>query len=37
MKRTLKLGTRGSLLARAQSQMVADQLSAATGWPVALV
>ncbi|MBL8614717.1 MAG: hydroxymethylbilane synthase [Deltaproteobacteria bacterium] len=37
MKRTLKLGTRGSLLARAQSQMVADQLSAATGWPVELV
>ena len=37
MKRTLKLGTRGSLLARAQSQMVADQITAATGWPVELV
>lgn len=37
MKRTLKLGTRGSLLARAQSQMVADQVAAATGWPVELV
>jgi hydroxymethylbilane synthase len=37
MKRTLKLGTRGSLLARAQSQMVADQVAAATGWAVELV
>jgi hydroxymethylbilane synthase len=34
---TLKLGTRGSALAMAQSRMVAEQLTAATGEPVDLV
>ena len=35
--KTLKLGTRGSLLARTQSGHVADALTAATGVPVELV
>ena len=35
--KTLRLGTRGSLLARTQSQQVADALTAATGVPVELV
>jgi hydroxymethylbilane synthase len=34
---TLRLGTRGSALAMAQSRMVAEQLTAATGEPVDLV
>ena len=34
---TLRLGTRGSKLARTQSQAVADALTAATGMPVELV
>jgi hydroxymethylbilane synthase len=34
---TLRLGTRGSALARTQSQTVADALTAATGTPVELV
>jgi len=34
---TLRLGTRGSELARAQSQAVADAITAATGAPVELV
>jgi hydroxymethylbilane synthase len=34
---TLKLGTRGSALAMAQSRMYADQLTVATGEPVELV
>jgi hydroxymethylbilane synthase len=37
MSRTLRLGTRGSLLARAQSQQVADLLTTRTGVPVELV
>ena len=37
MTTTLRLGTRGSLLARTQSQQVADALTAATGVPVELV
>jgi len=36
MIKTLKLGTRGSALARAQSQWVAEQISAASGFPVQL-
>lgn len=36
MMKTLKLGTRGSALARGQSQWVADQLGAATGCRVEL-
>lgn len=35
--KTLKLGTRGSLLALTQSQQVADAITAATGHPVELV
>lgn len=35
--RTLRLGTRRSALALAQSQLVADQVTAATGHPVELV
>lgn len=35
--KTLKLGTRGSLLALTQSQQVADAITAATGRPVELV
>lgn len=34
--RSLVLGTRGSALAVAQSQTVADQITAASGWPVRL-
>src|SRR5215217_445196 len=34
---TLRLGTRGSALARTQSQAVADAITAATGTPVELV
>jgi hypothetical protein len=34
---SLRLGTRGSALALAQSQLVADALTTATGWPVELV
>jgi hydroxymethylbilane synthase len=34
---TLRLGTRGSALARTQSQAVADAITAATGMPVELV
>ena len=37
MKRHLKLGTRGSLLARAQSQWVANQVQVRTGHSVELV
>lgn len=37
MTTTLKLGTRGSLLARTQSQQVADAITAATGVAVELV
>ena len=37
MTATLRLGTRGSALARTQSQTVADALTAATGTPVELV
>ncbi len=37
MKTPLRLGTRGSALALAQSQTVADALTAATGHPVELV
>ncbi|MFL6094589.1 MAG: hydroxymethylbilane synthase, partial [Blastococcus sp.] len=34
---TLRLGTRGSELARTQSQAVADAITTATGTPVELV
>ena len=37
MSSPLRLGTRGSALALAQSQLVADSLTAATGRPVELV
>ena len=37
MRATLRLGTRGSALALAQSQLTADALTAATGRPVELV
>ena len=37
MTTPLRLGTRGSALALAQSQLVADSLTAATGRPVQLV
>ncbi|TFV88373.1 hydroxymethylbilane synthase [Blastococcus sp. CT_GayMR16] len=37
MTSTLRLGTRGSALARTQSQAVADAITAATGTPVELV
>ena len=36
-RRVLRLGTRRSVLARTQSQLVADALASATGWRVELV